>query len=92
MRASGYGYQWWLGTFKLDGRDVASYSARGRGGQFILVLPDQQMVVVFTSPPDHPLTLQLLDIIAVTFSPQRAIEGGALSDLRFAVHSGTWYR
>jgi CubicO group peptidase (beta-lactamase class C family) len=68
-RASGYGYQWWLGSFKVDGRDVPSYSARGRGGQFILVLPDQQMVIVFTSPPDSPLTFQPLDIIARDILP-----------------------
>jgi hypothetical protein len=42
---------------------VPSFSARGRGGQFIIVLPDQQMVVVFTSPPDNPLMFQPLDII-----------------------------
>jgi CubicO group peptidase (beta-lactamase class C family) len=62
-RASGYGYQWWLGSFRIGGRDVPSYSARGRGGQFILVLPEQKTVVVFTSPPDNPLTFQPLDII-----------------------------
>ena len=62
-KASGYGYQWWLGSFRVDGRDVPSYSARGRGGQFIMVLPGQQIVVVFTSPPDNPLTFQPLDII-----------------------------
>jgi len=63
VKASGYGYQWWLGSFQVDGRDAPSYSARGRGGQFIMVLPDQQMVVVFTSPPDNPLMFQPLDII-----------------------------
>ncbi len=68
-RGSGYGYQWWLGTFKVEGREARSYSARGRGGQFILVLPDQQMVVVFTSPADNPLTFQPLDIIARDILP-----------------------
>jgi len=62
-KSSGYGYQWWLGSFRVGDRDVPSYSARGRGGQFIIVLPDQQMVVVFTSPPDNPLMFQPLDII-----------------------------
>jgi len=62
-KASGYGYQWWLGSFRAGNRDVPSYIARGRGGQFIIVLPDQQMVVVFTSPPDNPLMFQPLDII-----------------------------
>ena len=62
-KATGYGYQWWLGSFRVGDRDVPSYGARGRGGQFIIVLPDQQMVVVFTSPPDNPLMFQPLDIV-----------------------------
>jgi CubicO group peptidase (beta-lactamase class C family) len=37
---SGYGYLWWL---TADG-----YAARGRGGQYIRVLPQQDMVVVTT--------------------------------------------
>jgi CubicO group peptidase (beta-lactamase class C family) len=68
-RANGYAYQWWLGSFKVDGRDVPSYSARGRGGQFIFVFPEQQMVVVFTSPADNPLTFQPLDIITRDILP-----------------------
>jgi hypothetical protein len=38
-----YGYQWWIYP-SLD-----AYAARGLGGQFIFVLPDLDMVVVFTS-------------------------------------------
>jgi len=68
-KASGYGYQWWLSSFRVDGRDVPSYSARGRGGQFIMVLPDQQMAVVFTSPPDNPLMFQPLEIIGRDILP-----------------------
>jgi CubicO group peptidase (beta-lactamase class C family) len=68
-KANGYGYQWWLGSFRAGDRDVPSYSARGRGGQFIMVLPDQQMVVVFTSPPDSPLMFQPLDIITRDILP-----------------------
>jgi CubicO group peptidase (beta-lactamase class C family) len=37
----GYGYQWWI-------RPGGGYSAIGWGGQYIFVLPDQDMVVVFT--------------------------------------------
>jgi CubicO group peptidase (beta-lactamase class C family) len=37
-----YGYQWWL-------RPSGAYHARGYGGQYIFVLPKQEMVVVFTS-------------------------------------------
>lgn len=37
----GYGYQWWVGS-------AGGYRALGYAGQRIIVLPDQDMVVVFT--------------------------------------------
>jgi CubicO group peptidase (beta-lactamase class C family) len=40
--ADGYGYQWWLDK---DG----SYSAVGVGGQYIMVVPQENLVVVATS-------------------------------------------
>ena len=40
--ADGYGYQWWL-----DKSEV--FSAIGVGGQFIMVAPKENLVVVFTS-------------------------------------------
>ena len=42
-----YGYQWWLGTFPTG--ETETYFAAGFGGQFIFVLPKQEMVVVFTA-------------------------------------------
>jgi CubicO group peptidase (beta-lactamase class C family) len=41
-RADGYGYQWW-------GRDDGVYMARGWGGQYIVIVPDLDMVAVFTA-------------------------------------------
>mgnify|MGYP001084773715 CR=1 FL=1 len=38
----GYGYQWWL---EKDG----TYTALGTGGQYIMVAPKENLVVVFTS-------------------------------------------
>lgn len=38
---SGYGYQWWMNSF-------GGYSARGFGGQYIFVVPEYDLVVVFT--------------------------------------------
>jgi CubicO group peptidase (beta-lactamase class C family) len=38
----GYGYQWWVD-------DSGIYMALGYAGQFIFVIPDKDMVVVFTS-------------------------------------------
>lgn len=40
--ADGYGYQWWLDKSGM-------YSAVGVGGQFIMVVPKENLVVVFTS-------------------------------------------
>ena len=38
-RADGYGYQWWLSSFDVGGKRIESFSARGRGGQFIWWFP-----------------------------------------------------
>lgn len=48
---SGYSYQWW--TYPTDIVNV--YAAVGYQGQFIFVIPELDMVVVFTStiPPDE---------------------------------------
>ena len=61
--ADGYGYQWWLGSFHVRGQVVKSYSARGRGGQFIIVLPTLQVVAVFTGWNDNELLGQPLDML-----------------------------
>jgi CubicO group peptidase (beta-lactamase class C family) len=43
---TGYGYLWWVGKFS----NVTNvYCAAGWGGQFIMVLPDVNMTIVFTS-------------------------------------------
>lgn len=39
---SGYGYQWWMNPF-------GGYSGRGYAGQYLFVMPEQNMVVVFNS-------------------------------------------
>jgi CubicO group peptidase (beta-lactamase class C family) len=38
---SGYGYQWWLATPDI-------YYADGRGGQMVLVVPENDIIIVFT--------------------------------------------
>lgn len=47
----GYGFQWWLGTFTTG--PTETYFAAGFGGQFIFVLPEPEMVVVFTAGAFH---------------------------------------
>jgi CubicO group peptidase (beta-lactamase class C family) len=61
--ADGYGYQWWLGSFHVRDQTIESYSARGRGGQFIIVFPALQMVAVFTGWNDNELLKQPLDML-----------------------------
>lgn len=41
-----YGFQWWL----LPGRDAQHYvwMARGFGGQFLMIFPAEDLIVVFT--------------------------------------------
>jgi CubicO group peptidase (beta-lactamase class C family) len=58
---TGYGYQWWRGTF-TKGNTEAFYSA-GFGGQFIFIMPSINTVIVMTgSNYDHPYN-DMLDIV-----------------------------
>jgi hypothetical protein len=44
----GYGYYWWIDSF-------GGYSAHGHGGQYIFVLPELDMIVVFTGSLADPV-------------------------------------
>ncbi|TQV75030.1 serine hydrolase [Aliikangiella marina] len=46
---TGYGYQWWLGEFVINNQSIPFYSTRGYGGQFIVLVPDYDLVVAFTA-------------------------------------------
>jgi CubicO group peptidase (beta-lactamase class C family) len=66
--ADGYGYQWWIFDYYVSSSNqyVHSYSARGWGGQDIIVLPQLNTVVVLTGgnynvyPPDHDIVRQYI--------------------------------
>jgi CubicO group peptidase (beta-lactamase class C family) len=45
-----YGYQWWLGWIQSPG----FYAASGYGGQFIFVVPEKNLVAVFTGELSMP--------------------------------------
>jgi hypothetical protein len=52
----GYGYYWWIDSF-------GGYSAHGWGGQYVYVLPELDMIVVFTgslADPRFPAPYELL--------------------------------
>lgn len=59
----GYGYQWWLRSFKVGDRMIFSYHAPGLGGQFIFVVPDLQLVAVFTGWNETELALQPFEML-----------------------------
>ena len=40
-----YGYAWHLHTYRVQGRDYRAYSAEGNGGQFVIVVPELELVV-----------------------------------------------
>jgi CubicO group peptidase (beta-lactamase class C family) len=46
--ATAYGYQWWINDYMINNQTVHSYSARGWGGQEIIIFPQLNAVVVFT--------------------------------------------
>lgn len=45
---NGYGYTWWTSEVGSGGHKTSMYRANGWGGQVIMVLPEKDMVVVFT--------------------------------------------
>ena len=44
----GHGYLWWLNKWNYEGERITSFTAAGNGGQYIMVFPTLDMVVVFT--------------------------------------------
>ena len=50
-----YGYQWWLRDYRIKGVTHKAFLAAGRGGQFIFVIRDLNLVVVFTAGNDNAL-------------------------------------
>jgi CubicO group peptidase (beta-lactamase class C family) len=49
MTLHGYGYNWWLGRFQFRGTPVEYFRAAGWGGQDVFVIPDLEIVIVFTA-------------------------------------------
>jgi CubicO group peptidase (beta-lactamase class C family) len=51
----GYGYLWWVAKGHLFGSKIkgAAYSARGHGGQYIVVIPSRNLVVAYLSNYDE---------------------------------------
>ncbi len=45
----GYGYQWWTGSYDIDSISYEAYVAWGYGGQWIIVVPDFDIVIAANS-------------------------------------------
>jgi len=65
-----YGYQWWGirlhrhdNVFDLSDQVLEAAAAVGRGGQWVLVYPELDLVAVFTGGNDNHLSDQPLDIL-----------------------------
>jgi CubicO group peptidase (beta-lactamase class C family) len=43
--ATRYGYQWWLREYPYAGRTVQAFYASGNGGQFVVVIPELDLVI-----------------------------------------------
>lgn len=67
---AGYSLLWWKRTFGVHERTEESFYASGNGGNFVFVLPAEDLVVVFAgSNYDSPLGDQPMDIMAQRVLP-----------------------
>ena len=48
----GYGYYWWIGNYKNGDELLEAIIAAGFGGQSVIVIPELNLIAVFTSKPD----------------------------------------
>ncbi len=66
-----YGYQWWLGRSLLNGRQVDWIAGRGYGGQRLIIVPSQDIVLVAmaghydTSPLQEIAAINLLNRVVL---------------------------
>src|SRR5262245_66518219 len=44
-----YGYLWWIGSSRVNGRQIQWVGAFGRGGQSIRIVPELDLVVAVTA-------------------------------------------
>jgi len=61
IETSGYGHQWWRGTFTNANTDAVF--AAGWGGQFIFILPELNTVVVLTGSNYGRSDAAVLDLV-----------------------------
>ena len=68
LLGSGYGYQWWRGRTFINKKNIETFYAAGKGGQYIFLCPALDLVTVFTSKPeDHSMGELKPQIIMVNY-------------------------
>ena len=72
-----YGYLWWNIPFQLNERTLISKTATGNGGQYIIVIPELDIVAVFTggayNSQDDKLAFAIMNnILLPTFGKKSA--------------------
>jgi CubicO group peptidase (beta-lactamase class C family) len=68
LLGSGYGYQCWRGSTLINNKSIEAFYAAGKGGQYIFVCPELDLVTVFTSKPvEHPMGELQPQIIMVNY-------------------------
>ncbi len=60
-----YGYFWWGQDVKIGGKVYDVKSARGAGGQFIFMVKELDLVVVFTSYYAKQAGIGLMDTLII---------------------------
>ena len=55
----GYGYFWWNADLKAGNKSYYSTSAQGGGGQFIILIEELDLMIVFTAHDNDPNYLQI---------------------------------
>jgi CubicO group peptidase (beta-lactamase class C family) len=79
----GYGYQWWIGKAKINNQTIKVLFASGHGGQKIFIVPELDLVAVFTSRvfnskghsgPEGFLLKYIIPSIVPSVSPKKAIK------------------
>ena len=70
-----YGFGWWLGALSTRAQKVKAFGAQGRGGQFIIVLPELRMVAVFTGWNEGAQGEQAYDVLQKYILPAAMASG-----------------
>jgi CubicO group peptidase (beta-lactamase class C family) len=82
-RGIGYGYQWWIGKTEINNQAIKVLFASGHGGQKIFIIPELDLVAVFTSRvfnskghsrPEGFLLKYIIPSIVPSAAPKKAIK------------------